>query len=170
MKDCLGYMFSKGITFLAIIMIFLLGWFSSIAASNYSFNLEQPAGLVSKERLSPADHIKESQIHVYKDMIIIDIKDAVWARYTDTNSMDPLFDKGANGIEIRPSNPETIHIGDIIAYKASWTPGIVIHRVIDLGYDEEGIYYITKGDNNQVADPNPVRFSQVEYILIGIIY
>ncbi len=152
-----------------ITTVFLLGWFSSIVHSNYSIK-EQSPFISSKERLSPYDHVKESQISVYKDKVIIDINNAIWARYTDTNSMDPLFDKGANGIEIAPGYPSDLHIGDIIAYNAEWADGVVIHRIIDIGNDEKGIYFITKGDNNQLQDPEPVRFSQVKYILIGIIY
>lgn len=158
------------ISSLAIIFIFLIGWFASSVYSNYSFNLTQSPFAASKERLSPADHVKESQIRVYNDRIIIDIDNAIWARYADTNSMDPLFDSGANGIEIKPEKPENLHIGDIIAYKAGWTDGTVIHRIIDTGYDSQGWYAIAKGDNNPIADPQPVRFSQVEYLLIGIIY
>ena len=54
-----------------------------------------PANLgVSTERASPSDWIKESQIAVYSNRVVLDIKDAVWAVFTDTNSMDPFFDKG----------------------------------------------------------------------------
>ena len=163
-------MTQKAILFAMISLLFMAGWFSSIVYSNYSFNLAQSPFAASKDRISPADHIKESQINVYKDKIVIDINNAIWARYTDTNSMDPLFDKGANGIEIAPGSQEDLHIGDIIAYNATWTDGVVIHRIIDIGNDEHGVYFITKGDNNPIQDPQPVRFSQVRYILIGIIY
>lgn len=159
---------------IAIIMvltaIFVTGWFSSIVASNYTFDLSQAPLAKARERISPADHIKESQIRVYKDRIIIDVDNAIWARYTDTNSMDPLFDNGANGIEIKPESEESLNVGDIIAYKASWASGTVIHRIIETGYDDNGWYAITKGDNNSSPDPSPVRFSQVEFLLIGIIY
>ncbi len=160
----------KMLTIAAIFLIFMTGWFSSLVSSNYSFSLEQLPFSAAKERLSPSDHIKESQISVYKDRIVIDIDNAVWARYTDSNSMDPLFDKGANGLELPVSSTEDLKIGDIIAYQASWTEGTVIHRIIEIGNDEKGIYYITKGDNNPSQDPEKVRFSQVKYILIGILY
>lgn len=160
----------KILLFAMISLLFMAGWFSSIVYSNYSFDLTQSPFAASKERLSPYDHVKESQISVYKDKIVIDINNAIWARYTDTNSMDPLFDKGANGIEISPDSPEDLHIGDIIAYDAEWADGVVIHRIIEIGNDEQGIYFITKGDNNPIQDPEPIRFPQVKYILIGIIY
>ncbi len=160
----------KVLLFAIISLLFMAGWFSSTVYSNYSFNFVQSPFATSKDRLSPADHVKESQISVYKDKIVIDINNAIWARYTDTNSMDPLFDKGANGIEIAPGSPDSLHIGDIIAYEAGWTDGVVIHRIIGIGNDEQGVYFITKGDNNPLQDPGLVRFSQVKYVLIGIIY
>ena len=38
------------------------------------------------------------------------------------------------------------------------------------GFDNEGWYAITKGDNNVVEDNWKVRFEQIEGIVIGIIY
>jgi len=123
----------------------------------------------SLERPSPGDHIKESQIKVFNDRVELDIENAIWSKFKDTNSMDPFLDEGANGIEIIPSNEEEIQVGDIISYE-SIEGGIVIHRVIGVSEDEEGIYFITKGDNNPVQDPEKVRFEQVKGILVGIIY
>ena len=48
--------------------------------------------------------------------------------------------------------------------------GFIGHRIISIGNDEEGTYYIMKGDNNQVQDPYKVRFSNIKYILIGVFY
>jgi len=62
------------------------------------------------ERLSPADHIKDSQIRVGEDEVVLDIKNAQWSEYLDTNSMDPVLDSGANGIEIIPVNEDEFNI------------------------------------------------------------
>ena len=122
----------------------------------------------SVEKNSPADHIKENQIKVYGDRIELDVKNAIWSKFTDTNSMDPFLDDGSNGIEIIPSNESQIKIGDIISYESN--DGVIVHRVIAIGNDEEGKHFIVKGDNNPVQDPNKVRFSQIKGILVGIIY
>ena len=64
----------------------------------------------ARNQLSPSDTIKENEIKVYPEdnEIIIPLpEDAVLTTYTDTKSMDPVFDKGANGIEI-PVTSETI--------------------------------------------------------------
>lgn len=120
------------------------------------------------ERYSPNDRIRESQIHVYKDKIIIDLKDASWSSFVDTNSMDPVFDYGTNGFEVMPDTSDDIRIGDIISYEYEDT--IIAHRVVDIGEDKQGIYFITKGDNNIIKDPDKVRFWQVKGVLVGLIY
>ncbi len=122
----------------------------------------------SAEIMSPNDHITEEQIRVYDDRVILDVDDPVWSSFTDTNSMDPLLDSGANGIEIKPQSEADIHIGDVISYKSG--KGVVIHRVIGIEKDEEGIYYIVKGDNNPIADKDKVRFSDVQGILVAVVY
>tara|TARA_Y100000034_G_scaffold136768_1_gene215568 strand:- start:6924 stop:7385 length:462 start_codon:yes stop_codon:yes gene_type:complete len=151
--------------------IFLLGWVSSLAYSNYSVqDLEQPySGFSADEIMSPSDHIPEEDIYVLNDRVIIKIKDPKWASFTDTNSMDPIIDINSNSIEIKPQSTKDIEPGDIISYKYQ-DLGLIIHRVIKTGYDEQGWFAITKGDNNIFRDPSKVRFEQVNGVVIGVIY
>ena len=170
-------LFLKLSTALVIVSIFAAGWFSSaiiadLNSSNSSNNsfLGFLRGDEPEELISPYDHIKQDQIHVYPDRIVIDLKNANWAEFTDTNSMDPIFDKGANSFEITPESPEDVHIGDIISYKSEYAEGLIVHRVIDIGVDQKGWYCIVKGDNIKEPDPGKIRFSQIHGVLIGIIY
>ncbi|MEM4245192.1 MAG: hypothetical protein QXR60_03245, partial [Candidatus Nanoarchaeia archaeon] len=119
---------------------------------------------------SPYDRVKESQIHVYDDKVVIDMAEVQWASYADTHSMEPVLKAGANGLELIPQSDSDIYVGDIVAYEASWSDGLVVHRVIEKGRDEFGTYFILKGDNNSSVDPGKVRFSDIKYVLIGVIY
>ncbi|MEW5896408.1 MAG: signal peptidase I [Nanoarchaeota archaeon] len=121
-----------------------------------------------KELQSPGDWIKEEQIKVYKDRVVIDINDASWAGFTDTNSMDPFIDKNTNAIEISPKDPQSINVGDVISYQTE--KGVIIHRVIDKGRDKLGVYYLVKGDNNNFSDPFKVRFENVKGVVVAVIY
>lgn len=123
---------------------------------------------IANEKLSPSDWIKEDQIKVYHNSVKLKIKNATWVKFTDTNSMDPLLDETANALEIVPTNPIQIKPGDIISYKIN--DKIIIHRVINIGTDDKGYYYIVKGDNNNREDPIKVRFSQIVGVLVAIIY
>lgn len=130
---------------------------------------QMPAGFFqSHEVHSPSNWIDSKQIKVYEDKVVVDIKNATWARFTNTNSMDPLIDEHSHAIEILPEDPHTIDVGDVISYRTTY--GTVIHRVIERGQDQEGLYYIVKGDNNQFTDPFKVRYDAIEGVVVAVIY
>lgn len=169
-------MYNKSVTFLFLMVVFATGWLSANLYTAWSAGeAEKPLSLSSLftgniERYSPNDHIKEGSIHVYDDKIVIDLQEATWSSFTNTNSMDPLLDNNANGIEIKPKSPQELKIGDVIAFKTSYVGGIIIHRIVDTGHDDNGWYAKTKGDNNPTVDPGKVRFKDITGVLVGVIY
>ncbi|MBS3142690.1 hypothetical protein J4464_04875 [Candidatus Woesearchaeota archaeon] len=122
------------------------------------------------EAESPQDWIQEDQIEVYQDRVIIYVDNPQWARFADSNSMDPLIDEGTNGIEIIPTDTSQISVGDIVSYRSEVADAIIIHRVVETGYDEGGWYARFKGDNNPQMDPEKVRYEQIQRVLVGILY
>lgn len=120
------------------------------------------------ERAGPQDRISEHDILVLDDRVELNIKNAKWATFADTNSMDPVIDKGTNAIQIQPESPEDIAIGDIITYNHNGRH--IIHRVVDTAQDADGHYYTVKGDNNARPDPIKVRYEDIERVLVAIIY
>ncbi|MBT4804997.1 hypothetical protein HON71_02400 [Candidatus Woesearchaeota archaeon] len=128
-----------------------------------------PANLLGGEELfSPSDWVKENQIKVYKNKITLDIEDASWATFTNTNSMDPFIDENSHAIEILPDDATQINVGDVISYQSSY--GTIIHRVTERGEDKEGIYFLVKGDNNKFQDPFKVRFDDVKGVVVAVVY
>lgn len=119
---------------------------------------------------SPSNNIGEGQIRVYGNKVILDVHNTQWASYEETDSMKPVLDNNAHGLEIVPSSEKQIKVGDIVSYQAFWNESLVVHRVVDKGEDAFGAYFILKGDNNEEADPGKVRFSQIKYKTIAIIY
>ena len=173
----MGGLFINLRIFIAFLIVFSVGWLLSSLASNFILlDTEKPLGFsfsgISKspERLSPSDHIKKQQIQLLNDKVIINIPEASWASFADTNSMDPFLDKDSNSIEIHPKNPDEIKPGDIISYYSTITGKLTVHRVISKQKDEKGVYFIVKGDNNPAQDPEKVRFSQINGVLIAILY
>ncbi|MBI5881142.1 hypothetical protein HZB90_03360 [archaeon] len=162
---------------LVLLAVFCSGWLlNTVLTSFVYYDAEKPFSfsfvpfLKSPERVSPGDHLKESQIHVYDDRVVIDAPGATWASFTDTNSMDPFFDDNSNSIELAPKSPDTVNPGDIISYRSSITNDLIVHRVISKGVDSDGVFYIVKGDNNPTQDPEKIRFGQIHGVLIGILY
>jgi len=153
-----------------VLAVFGLGWISSsMYAVAENANAQKPFG-GNGTVAAPENRISESQIHVYDDRIILDVKNASWASFTPTHSMEPLISDQSHGIEIKPKSSSDITVGDVISYSSDFTTGLVIHRVISTGYDETGWYAIVKGDNNAEQDPGKVRFDKINGVLIGIIY
>lgn len=122
----------------------------------------------TKELNSPGDWIKQEQIKIYGDKIVLEIQNPLWATFTDTNSMDPFIDEKAHAIEVSPEKADAINVGDVISYQTK--EGIIIHRVIEKRIDEEGVYYVVKGDNSSVSDPNKIRFEEVQGVVVAVIY
>ncbi|MBN2142093.1 hypothetical protein JW711_02065 [Candidatus Woesearchaeota archaeon] len=119
---------------------------------------------------SPGDRVKEDQILVNNERVLLNIQGAEWATFTDTNSMDPVIDKGANAIEVKPESVDDLYVGDIVAYESEYADGLIIHRIVYKGEDENGIYFILKGDNNPASDPGKIRFEQIKRVVVAIIY
>jgi signal peptidase I len=86
-----------------------------------------------------------------------------------SKSMSPTFDYGHTLILQYPIlSPEELNVGDIIIYeKGSNNP--VVHRMVEIGEDGEGWYCVTKGDNNMFTD-RKVRFQQIKYLVVGVLY
>lgn len=152
-----------------LIIVFLLGFLSAnIIGLYYVYGYEIPFSFnLSGNLETPSNFIDEKQIEIYDDRIILNIKGASLARYAPTGSMEPILDENSNGIRIVPISEEEINVGDIISFKKDGY--LVVHRVIYKGTDNEGVYFITKGDNSSIAD-GKVRFDEIEYITIGVIW
>jgi|GEM_PF-1611163 len=174
---------------LGIITLFLTGLFSGLYLASASqpewqdgasgdstqfadaiaLNIFNPfTGITPKE--SPMDRIPENAILVNRDRVVLDIKGAQWATFTDTHSMEPVITAGSNAIELVPQSSDDIKVGDIVSYKSEYAQGFIIHRVVYKGVDEDGVYFIMKGDNIQTSDPGRIRFSQIQRVVVAIIY
>jgi hypothetical protein len=127
-----------------------------------------PQPVVARE--NPTDRVPEKAIKVYGDRIVLDIQDAEWATFTDTKSMEPIIFAGSNAIEVQPKTTDDIKVGDIVSYRSKYADGSTIHRVVYKGEDEDGTYFIMKGDNLPTSDPGRVRFDQIDRVVVAIIY
>lgn len=107
----------------------------------------------------------------------------------DTNSMDPSMDFGHNNILITGVN-ETDHtqlvdflkVGDIAVYRIMVKPAdepndfsksykiYAIHRIVEIGKDNEGRYFKFRGDNNAGKDPYKARDRNILWVCIGTIF
>jgi signal peptidase I len=157
---------------LAYFIIFLAGFLSCILFSMTYSDTEKPLilnGLTifHGSQDAPSNWINQDDIQVYQDYIVIKIKGASISQYAPTGSMLPTLNENTNGIRVIPHSPSQIQIGDIITFEKD--SDLIIHRVIDKGTDEQGIYFITKGDSNNTTD-GKIRFEEIKYVTIGLLY
>jgi len=80
-----------------------------------------------------------------------------------TSSMAPDYPPGSL-IVTKPTPVDDIRVGDVITYQIeSGKPAVISHRVITRSISTDGdTTFVTKGDNNAVADTDPVRAVQVK--------
>ncbi|WLD95395.1 signal peptidase I SipW [Alkalihalobacillus sp. AL-G] len=77
-----------------------------------------------------------------------------------SGSMEPTFSTGSI-IAVKPiNNISTINKGDVITFMKDQT-NIVTHRIIDVRGSNQSLQYITKGDNNEDPDNEPVLADNV---------
>jgi signal peptidase len=71
-----------------------------------------------------------------------------------SNSMEPVFSRGAMVIVKKDTNPLDVHVGDIVQYRRESIT--VTHRVVEIDNAADGSgkkVFVTKGDNNPSKDP-----------------
>lgn len=80
-----------------------------------------------------------------------------------TNSMAPKYPPGTL-IIIKPTPISEIKVGDVLTYQiTSGSPAVISHRIVTRSVSLEGeTTFITKGDNNDVADAKPVQEVQLK--------
>jgi hypothetical protein len=156
-------------------LMFLVGFLSCILVVGFlNYNTEKPLsinGLVlmnnQHNESAPSDWIKEGDIVTYGDKVIINVKGASISSYADTGSMRPVLDKDSNGIRIVPQSPDQIKIGDIVTYEKDGS--LIVHRIIEEGTDNNGSWFVTKGDNNDFQDSR-IYFKDIRYVTIGVLW
>lgn len=150
------------ISILLMILVVGIGLFIFIAKPNFT-----GFSVLNNNLFSPGDFVKDGNIEASKDKITINIEGLMLSRYYNSESMLPVFGVNSTGIEIIPKSEEQINVGDIITFEKGGK--LIAHRVIEKGADDKGIFFITKGDNNNLDD-GKIRFEHIKGILVGILY
>lgn len=84
-----------------------------------------------------------------------------------SGSMEPMIEVGDVILIKKVENIEDIKLEDVIQYEKD---GILIsHRIIEIKSSEEGISYVTKGDNNSIKDSQLVMPEQIKGKIIKVV-
>lgn len=148
------------------IIVLVVIFFVVVLLFAYSFGI---TGFVvfGGSEFAPHDFVGDNQINLKNNSFEVFLSNYTLVRFEDTGSMLPLLGENSTGVGIRPISEEDIHVGDVVFFKQDDL--IVVHRVIEIGADDGGNYFVTKGDRNSAKDEK-IRFEDVEGVLVGIIY
>ena len=98
---------------------------------------------------------------------IPDVNVLIKSTVANSNSMEPLLDIGHTILLRRVLSENDIKVGDIIIYKHE--DRSIIHSVIEIGLDP--VWYCrTQGLNLYKPDPWKIRFYDVEYLCLGVLW
>ena len=79
-----------------------------------------------------------------------------------SGSMIPTFDPG-DVVVVRDTDADTLEVGDVITFQPfPDDPRLTTHRVQEVRYGVNGVSYVTKGDNNDAVDLEPITAQQVK--------
>jgi signal peptidase I len=77
-----------------------------------------------------------------------------------SGSMSPEFDTGSL-VFVREEEPQNIVVGDVITFRSqAGSDSLTTHRVVEV-LRNNGLRFVTRGDANNVNDPNPVPSENV---------
>lgn len=76
-----------------------------------------------------------------------------------TGSMEPNLGVG-DLIVVKNIDPKDIQIDDVITFKSISSENIITHRIKGIS-TEDGLKFITKGDANNIEDPNMVSSEKI---------
>ena len=116
---------------------------------------------------SPSNTILDDSITANNTSVSFFVDNPLLVRYSDSGSMLPFIDKDSTGVFIRPKSENDINVGDIINFRKEGK--LIVHRIVEKGQDNGGVYFITKGDNNNIYDEK-IRFEDIDSVLVAVIY
>ena len=151
---------------------------AAVALLENELNESERLNLLLQKRLNATSsisaidfsRISRDQVQIYPDRVVLQATNVFPVKFTNSTSMYPFINQNVFALQVRPQSPDDLAVGDIIGFQSKAFNTLIIHRIVQVGYDTDGWYAVTKGDTNTQPDPGKVRFSDVQGVLIGLIY
>jgi hypothetical protein len=163
--------FKKRMALTRYFFVFCLGFLSCLFLGYIFFysGVEMPfgTGFVIGDVGAPSTWVADEEIILFDNEVLLRIENVSMSRYASTGSMLPTLGRNSRGLVVVPRDVGQVGVGDIVSFRDFGR--LIVHRVVEKGTDEEGVYFITKGDNSDFLD-GKIRFEDIEHVLIGILY
>jgi len=158
--------------FLVLFLILIFGIYfltvkqMTINAPDKCYSTLQPSNYFSTENPSPiTTNIITGDLKIEH----LDNQFLTTNQVADSGSMRSCVSDSSTVIMIHNFTEADIGVGDIVVIKRE-NKGGLLHRIIEISEDSEGVYYITQGDNNPIQDKPRWRFNMVESKIVGVLY
>jgi signal peptidase len=86
----------------------------------------------------------------------------------ESESMIPTLNIG-DLLVLQAHSPESINVGDIIVYTATWHDKPIVHRVVERQLVGTEYHYYTQGDNNTMRDPGYRLYEDIVGVVVFVI-
>lgn len=84
-----------------------------------------------------------------------------------SGSMEPAYPVGSL-VYVKETDPDKLEVGDVITFRSAGEV-LCTHRIAEVREENGSVSFITKGDNNDSADSNPVLPQNLEGKVVGMI-
>ncbi len=118
-----------------------------------------------KERDTPKDRIKEEDIQLRHNSVIINIPGASLSKLDDKSSRESLFSSHSEGLVMNVSSPSELKAGDIVSYFSPSKQMMVYGRISHIGEDKEGWYAQFSSEGRR-----RIRFNRIEKVVVAVLY
>jgi len=124
--------------------------------------------------MMPCSRLSLKNLKIYEDNTAYFGERTIYVTHSiGYGSMRPYSDINITILYWKKQPTDKICVGDVISYKKSCVSNdnsTIHHRIIAENKDENGTYYIAKGDNNPTQDGCKVRPQDIIGIDVGVIY
>lgn len=161
----------KGTAFILILVLILGFSISQIYNSQKEIEIDVPSQCYTN--LQPTSYFLDSRnilvdFNEENNTILIMNKDNrifLVNLLDNTGSMRPTLSDDSIVISTKNLTKKDINVGDIVVYEKE-SGGIWVHRIMEI---KDGNYFV-KGDNNEIADIDPIKFEQIKAKVVGVLY
>lgn len=141
-------------------------------AKNYS-DLSEQSGISlqnQKRSIPPSPSSSFNSFILTKNGIGVSYNSAKVFGVYDTKSMEPGISVNHTIIATTSFDANNFKIGQIVSYLPTDSRIEIVHRIIAINSNSDGLCYTLQGDNNQVPDKECVKPSQITSLVLGVLF
>lgn len=149
----------------------LVSKYNSLAKNYSDLSVQSGISLQNQKRsIPPSPQGSFNSLVLVKNGIGLSYNGAKVFGVYDTKSMEPGISVNHTIIATTTFDSANLKIGQIVSYLPDDSKTEIVHRIIAINSNPQGICYTLQVDNNQVPDKECVKPSQITSLVLGILF